>query len=300
MVGRKKGANKRRAKRTTGKRLRRYRGSASVAVTTASSLVSFMRVVRTILAALPLVTGANSSITSLIGIFDVSFNFIKSVMGGVDYYNGAYAMFLIRAGSLMMNSPLMAGNATNLSFPGYPISVRWLRLRLRNTSSNAERAGRWAAVFIPFREMHDPTHYEKVLKNGVTFEEVSSMPYARVSDARVDLNINFAMRDKTMYCARPRELTEGLGVVIVCWDTGSRDDFSKHVTNSMFNCEIELEAGCIPHPIFGPRHRVTFVAKEIDISSITDGTSVLVNNLDTGTRQLVRNDLTTDFEYLSV
>lgn len=298
MANNKKSNRRRRSqKRAPRRRLQRYRGSATLAVTRSSSLVSFMRIVRTVLAALPVITGGN--VVSLLGIFDVSFNFIKSIINAKTYYNGAYAMFKIRAGALMMNSPLMAKSSTNLSFPGYPISTRWMKIKIRNTTSNSERSGRWAAVFIPFREIHDDSHYRTILTSGTTFEEVSTMPYARVSDARSDLFINFNMRDKTMYCARPRELTESLGLILICWDTGSRDDFSGMLTNTMFNCEIELEAGCLPHPIFGPAHRVDYVPKDIDILSITDGSSTLVLDRDKGTRYLQSsNQIEDDFETL--
>lgn len=286
--------NKRRPKKRAGRRgLRKYRSSASLSVTRSSSIIGYMRIVRTVMAALPISSG-------ITGLFDVTFNLIKSIISNVSYFHGAYAMFSIRVGALMINSPLMAVNTTNLSFPGYPVSTRWLNIKIRNTTTNNERGGRWAAVFIPFREMHDSKHYTEVLTNGVTFEEVSSMPYSRVSDARKDILIKFVMRDKTMYCARPRELSESLGIVIVVWDTGSRDSFEKETTNSMFNCEFELEAGCLPHPIFGPSHRVNYIKSDIDIKSITDGKQTLTIHRDNNNTKSLEPRDSIDTEFVSL
>lgn len=217
----------------------------------------FQKVVR-ILAALPMII--NSSPVSLIGLFDLAFNLYKSTMSQTDYYTGAYNMFKINPGCLVKQSPLLAPDGGKFTFPGYPISVRYLSATLHATNSLGSFIGKWAAVFIPFLEPHDSDHYKKAV-DDMSFAEIAAMPHATVGPVFQDLKINYRMRDKTAYCARPRELSEYIGMMIVTWDSGARDGYTEKPANSQFNCEITLRAGFVPHVIFGPQHRQKYEAE---------------------------------------
>lgn len=144
----------------------------------------------------------------------------------------------------------------------------------------SEVSGRWAAVFIPYREIHDANHYVSVIKD-LTFPEVAAMPYAKTAAGHQDLFLSFRMRDRSMYCARPREITEEIGLVFVIWDTTARDTFSSAIVNATFNCEIEISGGCVPHIIFGPKHRVAFLPEKFKLRSITSGDEVRVHEENT-------------------
>lgn len=82
------------------------------------------------------------------------------------------------------------------------------------------------------------------------------MPYAKVALGSEDISINFRMRDRTSYCARPRKISEEIAVMYIVWDVSSRDSLKDTPQNSTFCCEIEMRGGCIPHTIFGPQHRI--------------------------------------------
>lgn len=258
-------------------RRRKRRGVKSqvynVGITSTNGIIGIMKLVRIALGCLPI---NNVAISSL---FDIAFNLVKTVLAQKNYYNGAYAMFKITPGCLVANSPLLAKIDGGYSFPGYPISIKWLRVHLRNTTRNAERAGRWSAVLIPFREVHDDKHYGDVIKR-LTFEEASVMPYAKVADARRDITLFFRMRDRTMYCARPRELNEPIAVVVVFWDVGSRDNIMEAPTNSAFNCELEFTAMSLPHVTFGPQHRIAYKDDVFKVPCLTTGDDVLVIDKD--------------------
>lgn len=249
--------------------------------------MQYLTLTRMIIASLPVTN------TTILGIFDLGFNLIKKVLNQKDYYVGAFAMFGVTPGSLLMNSPLLAKTSAELySFPGYPVSMKWIRFKVNNTTQNSEHSGRWAAVFIPYRETHDAKHYKEVIKD-LTFAEVSAMPHAKTSTANKNITLQYRMRDVTSYCARPRELIEEIGLVYIIWDTSSREDYSSAITNSSFNCEIEVDGGCSPHIIFGPQHRITYAESDLKIRSITKGDSVRVHHED-GT--VIHYNLNHDFE----
>lgn len=252
-----------------------------------ANVVGAMRLARIALGCLPIKN------VTILGLFDIAFNFIKEVISTTSYYRGAYAMFKITPGSLVLNSPLLAKSGSNYSFPGYPISLKWVKIKLRNTTTNLERSGRWCAVFIPYREIHDDKHYPDAIKE-MTFLEASAMPYAKVSDARHDITVYFRMKDRTMYCAQPRELSEPIGVVLVFWDVGSRNNYNTEPANSSFNCELELNSLCLPHAIFGPQHRVEYKPDVFKIPNLTSGDTLVIDRV-SGKRWL---ESQADFEML--
>lgn len=227
-------------------------------------IISYLPLMRTTLTCLPLGTFNTA--------FDLVFNLVSQALGKVNYYTGAYGMFGVSAGAFLVNSPLLAkDSAGKFSFPGYPVKVKYLNFKLRDTTQAQERSGRWAAVFIPYREEHDRSHYSKIL-SALSYSEVAAMPYAVSGSCLNPLRISFRMRDPSDFCARPRELSEKVGVVMVIWDTGSRSDFKSKPDNISFNCEIEVSGGCVPHILFRPTHRALYDANVFKIRQITTGT----------------------------
>lgn len=227
--------------------------------------IGYMKLVRMILTSLPI-----DGLSDLTTLFDVAFDYIAKVLSTKTYNVGSYCMFTLSPADLLYNSPLLAQNGSNFTFPGYPVSVKWISLKLICTTQNSERSGRWAAVLIPYRELHDASHYKQVL-NSLTYDEVAAMPHSKSAPVRQNITLTFTMRDKTMYCARPREISEDIAVVLVVWDTGARSTFTSLPDNTVFNCEIAAQGGILPHPIFGPRHRVSYNASIFAINSITKG-----------------------------
>lgn len=257
--GRGRTANKRGAKRrpTRGNRY-------SLTVQRRGSIISFLPLMRTILTCIPMDSALKKT-------FDVVFNLISRAINQTNNYVGAYAMFGVQAGALLINSPLLAPDSNGkYTFPGYPVRVKYINFILRDTTQAQERSGRWAAVFVPYREEHDSGHYANKLAS-LTYQELAAMPYAVSGTCLKPLRLSFRMRDPSDYCSRPRELAEELGVVMIIWDTGSRDDFTKKMDNTSFNCEIDVTGGCVPHVIFGPTHRVSYPADTFKIRSLTSG-----------------------------
>lgn len=199
--------------------------------------------------------------------FDVLFSFVSFDSGNKKNYRGAYSSFKITPGVLVKNSPLLAKNDTTYSFPGCPVSVQYINIKFKSVLQQSEKSGKWAVVFIPYREEHDDKNLPKQLAD-MTFAEVAAMPYAKTGRASQDLTITYRMRDKSAYCARPRELAEPLGIVYTIWDTSSRLSYKEPMTNTDFNCEMEISAGCIPHIIFGPQHRVNYNSDVFDVKQI--------------------------------
>lgn len=189
-------------------------------------------------------------------------------------------MFTLTPAPLLRESPLLAKNKDGgYSFPGHPVKLQQLTLTIRNTVSVAERAGQWAAVFVPFRESHDASHYKTVL-SSLTFTEVAAMPMARRGPSSRALVIKYNFPDPVAYCAQPRELTEAIGFVYIIWETESRAIFTDAPLNSQFNCEIDATGRFRPYPIFGPQHRVDFDAKDFKITRVTDGLHTRHHNPD--------------------
>lgn len=268
-------------RRQTPRRFRRGRGRVprgrmNISVTRTPGIIGFLRLARIGLGSLPI-----SGLTNLLTIFDFAFNLIANTVNSKKFVTGAYSMFGVNPAVLLFNSPLLARSSSNYSFPGYPVSMKWIRFKLRNTTQNSERSGRWAAVFIPYRETHDASHYVNVLKD-MTFAEVAAMPHSKVSDARHDIVLSYKMTDRVMYCAQPREISEEIGIVFVIWDTGSRADYATDITSSTFSCEVELEGGCRPHVIFGPQHRIDYPASAFNFQAKTKGDEVRIHDIENG------------------
>lgn len=284
---------RRRTKRKTPTRsfTRRYRAS-NLNVTSQFPFLSFLRFVRTAASTLPI--GNVSKV--ILGLFDFGFDLIFRLSQNVKYYTGAYSMIGVSPAALLSNSPLLAKNGGEYSFPGFPVSLTSLTFKIRNTTKLSEHSGRWAVVFIPYRETHDATHYTKKLAD-VTFSELCAMPYSKSASASTDIQIKYRMRDKTSYCARPREITEEIGIVLIIWDTSARDEtlLKSPLNNIDFNCEMEISGGCKPHVIFGPSHRNNFAPEKFQLRSITKADSVRVHFDDETIRFYKYSDFTDDF-----
>lgn len=241
---------------------------------------NYIKVARTVLASLPIST-LGSQILNLV---NVAFDFIAKVVAiseseSKTCVTGAYAMFGINPACLLFNSPLLAIDTDGAyNFPGHPVSMRHLHFRFRNVTKMSERSGKWAAVFIPYRETHDKTHYEQKIQD-MTFPELAAMPYAKVGEAHQDLVISYYMRNRADYCARPREINEEIGICLVIWDNTSRNSsvITSAFENAEFNCEVDIIGGCVPHIIFGPQHRVKYQPSDFRIRSVTAGSSVRIH-----------------------
>lgn len=207
-------------------------------------------------------------------IFDMIFDYVASSIstasGNKTLISGAFGMFTVKPATFMKNSPLLASTEGGLSFPGHPVSVKRIEIRFTNTSNRSERAGRWAAVIVPYREPHDSKHYVSKIKD-LTFDEICSMPKSVSRRADQPIILTYVMSDKTAYCARPRELTEDIAVVLVVWDQPGRARPESGYTNTEFNCEIELKASILSHPIFGPTHRTVFTNSTFELTTFTKG-----------------------------
>lgn len=227
-----------------------------------SALTDFLRVTRVIVSCLPI----NTVYTRF---FDFLFTYLSAKLENKDtYYHGAYAILGVTPAILVANSPLLAKISNGYSFPGHPVSVRRLTFHLYNTATFQERNGRWAAVFIPYREPKDVIHIPKQLKS-MEFSEVASMPYAKVSPAHRPITLSYWMRNRSDYCARPRDLDSTIGALLVFWDTTRSSSMSKTApTNDEFSCEIKCDAVISPHVIFGPQHRITYPDDDFKVKNV--------------------------------
>lgn len=191
------------------RRRRRNRRSFGTATRLGATPIGLIKSAVTLISSLPV---AGSSISS---IFDFGYNLIKIALRAKNYYTGAFATFAITPGSLLASSPLLAKDTTGAySFPGYPISLKRISFMIRNTTQLSMHSGRWGAAFLPYRELHDATHYKNNIKN-LTFKELATMPHSRVASGLQNITISFPVRDRTAYYARPRELNEEVGLVFI-------------------------------------------------------------------------------------
>lgn len=236
--------------------------------------LTYLKFIRTAVSMLP--TGS----TGIIKLMDFAFDLIARVVSSKNYYVGAQCVIGVSPAALLSNSPLLAKVSAGYSFPGFPVSVTHLTFKIKNTTKLSEHSGRWAAVFIPYREVHDAAHYKSLM--NLKFAEVCAMPYSKSGPSASDIIITFRMRDKTSYCARPREITEEIGLLTVVWDSTARDEqlLLTPFTNNDFNCEIEVSGGCRPHVIFGPQHRNNYSEDDFKLRSITTGKSVRLHHED--------------------
>lgn len=268
---RRRGQQRRRTGRRPTTLMRSRRMQMSGQSRTPSSL-GFQHVRRVLTAALPILSGSTQ--LTLLSIFDLAFNLYKLTVDSKVYYPGAYCMYKITPGCLVKQSPLLAQNGAQYSFPGHPISLKYIACVIHSTVALSSYVGKWAAVFIPFIEPHDDKHYAKYI-DKLTFDEIATMPNSVTGPSYTDLRLMYRMRDRTAYCARPRELDEAIGLVIVAWDNQARDTPADKPLNSQFNCEFELTAGFQPHVIFGPQHRVNYEAGTFKPITLTDGTKAM-------------------------
>ncbi|CAH2002564.1 unnamed protein product [Acanthoscelides obtectus] len=103
-----------------------------------SNIIGYLQLTRLILTSLP-ITG----ITSLTSLFDVIFSLVAKKLGAVNYNVGAYAMFTVTPAALLLNSPLLAKDTNGgYSFPGHPVSVKWIKSETINTTQRSEISGR--------------------------------------------------------------------------------------------------------------------------------------------------------------
>lgn len=215
-------------------------------------------------------------------VFEIAFNFIAQKLSSVNYYTGAYSQILLTPGTFLRESPLLATDTSgSFTFPAHPVSLKWMKIKLINTVEYAIRPGRWAAVIIPFREIHDADHY-KVITDKLSFEEVAAMPFSQVRSAREDLVLMYRMRGAADYCARPRELTESVALLYIVWDDSARpaNSMKETFTGSDFSCNVELAAGMQPHVLFGPRRRVTYPSDTFNVKCLTLGDKVRLHHPD--------------------
>lgn len=155
-------------KRPAPSKRRRYRRIVPAIQRRPTSGVNFPSIlgyVKTITSLLPVNTTIVSSILSLV---DLAFNWYTTMFGAKSYTRGAYAMFMVTPAPLISESPLLAPVEVEkrqyYSFPGYPVKVLSITMRLKNTVSQSEKCGQWAAVLVPFRERHDSSHYPSVIE----------------------------------------------------------------------------------------------------------------------------------------
>lgn len=223
--------------------------------------VNYLRFARSLTAYLPVSKEIKT-------IFNFGFDYIIQKVANKDYYTGAMSMFAITPASLLYNSPLLAKSTAGYSFPGYPVAVKWLTIKIQNVTKLSERLGRWCAVFIPYLEIHDSKHYVTKLAS-MSYEDVVAMPHAKMAPAYQDIILNYRMNDRTAYCARPRELSEEIGIVVIMWNALALDKYEQEFQPSTFECEVEVIGGVKPHVIFGPKHRTDYPEKTFNVVSKT-------------------------------
>lgn len=234
--------------------------------------ISWLSFARTLITSLPV---NNASKT----FFDILFNVIELTVGSITVKAGAYSAFQVTPGCLMKYSPYLAKDSNGtFTFPGHPIRVLDLRVKILPVTKMSERQGKWAAVFIPYKELHDAKSYQTVQK--MDFTEVSAMPYAVSNLANKNLFLTYKFRNPYDYCSRPRELNEAIGLIFIVWDASSRNDNTSDLDGGLFGCEIEIYGTCKPYPIFSSIHRVAYESKVFE--PIASPPQIRNYNVDTG------------------
>lgn len=238
-----------------------------------NSIIGWLPFARNLLATLPV----DQQLKTL---FNIMFSIITWTVGQTTVQAGAYAAFEITPGSVLKYSPLLAEDSNGqFSFPGHPVRMRSLSMKVCPTSKLSERQGKWAAVFIPYRELHDSTHYTTISK--LDFVDVAAMPHAVTHTANRPIQINFKFRNQSEYCSRPRELKEAIGLLYIVWDSSSRANPTEGIDGGLFGCEIELVGECQPYTIFGATHRVKFNPKVFEPPAL-NSSRYRNTNFDTG------------------
>lgn len=176
---------KTRPKRRPGAAVTRYSARRMMRPSFRTSTFGVQHILCLLTASLPILRGTTPAPIKIIGLFDLAFNLLVQAFGGNNYYQGAICSFKITPGCLVFQSPLLAKNSTRYSFPGYPVSIKYINILCKTTVAMGQYIGKWAAVFIPFRELHDDSHYKTLL--SMTFAEVAAMPYAKTANTFTDL-----------------------------------------------------------------------------------------------------------------
>lgn len=152
--------HRRRGRKSRGGRNLTFRVQGTSVSSRLQNYSGFIRLIRVATTTLPL----PDSLKDFARLIDIALNLYARVVKSVSYYVGANAMFTISPACLLVNSPLLAKDSNNsYSFPSHPVSMKYLTIRLRNTTQISEHSGRWAAVFITYREEHDSRHYTNIL-----------------------------------------------------------------------------------------------------------------------------------------
>lgn len=188
---------------------------------------------------------------------------------------GSICVFKITPGSLLKQSPLLAKiSSEKYSFPAFPVKIKHMTIRLTNTTQMSNKVGKWAAVYIPFREEHDTNKYDNTLKTMI-YPELCAMPNARSGNCNQDLVISYRARNQSDYCNRARELHEPVGILTFIWENYDRDDYSKDFQNSDFSCEFEISGEVAPMITLGSNHRRDVSSTELEPLSITKSSNSL-------------------------
>lgn len=235
-------------------------------------LLTALKFGRTLLTGFPL--PAQAQILKV--IYNVFLSYVQ-LLSTVKSYVGCICSFELTPGSLLKESPLLAQLTQNTySFPAIPVKVRHIKIRVTCTTRMDNRMGKWAAVYIPYRELHDAGKYSETVKN-LTFAELCQMPNARSGNCSQDLVINFRARDRSDYCARARELTEPIGILTVAWENYDRTEteYEKAFDNTDFSCEFEISGTVDPLVVFGPSHRSKFASSTFEPKPVTTSDKAL-------------------------
>lgn len=209
-------------------------------------------------------------------IYNVFLSYVQ-LLTKVKSYVGCLCSFEVTPGSLLKDSPLLATISQSVySFPAIPVKTRHIKIRITNTTKLENRAGKWAAVYIPYRELHDAGKYsDELLKT--TYSEMCQMPNAKSGNCNQDLVVNYRPRDKSDYCARARELDETIGILAVAWECYDRleEDYAKAFDNTEFSCEFEISGTIDPLVTFGPKHRKEYSASVFEPKPVTKSEKAL-------------------------
>lgn len=222
-----------------------------------NGFMKMMRFGRTLLTGFPL-----TDASMMLVLYDVALSLVSLLTSKL--YVGSICAFELTPGSLLHESPLLAKvDANNYSFPSRPIKVKNITIRITNTTAFGQRLGKWAAVYVPYREEHDAEKYSGELKT-LSYSQICQMPYARSGNCSQDLVLSFRNRNIADYCSRARELSEAIGALVVVWENYDRNeaDYKTAFTNTDFSCEFELSGVVEPLVVYGPNHRTSF-AKEV-------------------------------------
>lgn len=235
------------------------------------ALVRSLRVGRILLTGLPLSTSA----VIAAALYEVIFSLIQLMSSSVSYI-GANCVFKITPGTLLKNSPLAAEVANGISFPAFPVKVANFTLRISNTTAMANKVGKWAAVYIPFREEHDNNKYDKKLTQ-LSYSQLCELPFAKSGNCNQDLVLTWKGRDRSDYCNRARELNEPIGIIAIVWSCCDRNDseYKNAFTNTDFSCDLSLSGTVHPMITLGAQSREIYPTSSFEPFNVTKSSNTL-------------------------